>query len=252
MTLAISAAEWCYWRDGQDESLYYATMAAMGAGAVEMTPPARWPAAREAGLAILNMAGPGMQKGLNRQENHADLVPQIESLIRTAGDEGIAHVIVFSGNRDGQDDAAGRANCAKALDRLLGAAQAAGVTLVFEMLNSFDHADYQADLGRYGFELVRGLNSPNLRVLYDVYHLARMGEDVLADALENLDLIAHIHIADIPGRTLPGVDAKIDYATFVRRLHAAGYRGYWGMEFCPRTQPLSELAAAVEMFQSFI
>lgn len=252
MTLSISAAEWCYWRDGQDESLYYATLAAVGVGAVEMTPPARWPAAREAGLTLLNVAGPGMQKGLNRPEHHAELVPQIESLIAAAGAEGIAQVIVFSGNRDGQDDATGRANCAKALDRVLGAAQAAGVTLVFEMLNSLDHDDYQADRGRYGFELIRDLASPNLRVLYDVYHLARMGEDVLADAMENLDLIAHFHIADIPGRTLPGPDSRIDYRTLVSRVHAAGYRGHWGMEFCPRAQPLAELAAAVELFQSFV
>ncbi len=250
--MKISAAEWCYWRDGQDASLYYATLSAIGVDAVEMTPPDRWPAARDAGLALLNLAGPGMQKGLNCLENHAELVPQIESLIATAAGDGIGHVIVFSGNRDGQDDATGRSNCAKALDRLLGPAEAAGVTLVFEMLNSFDHADYQADRGRYGFQLVRDLGSPNLRVLYDVYHLARMGEDVLADALDNLDLVAHFHLADIPARTLPAADARIDYRALVSRVHAAGYRGYWGMEFCPRAQPLAELAAAVELFRSYV
>ncbi|MCL2423727.1 MAG: response regulator transcription factor, partial [Micrococcales bacterium] len=75
-------------------------------------------AARSAGLEIVTMTAPGMQKGLNRREHHAELVPQIQDAVAQAAAENIPFVIVFSGNRDGQDGREGLANCRLALEGL--------------------------------------------------------------------------------------------------------------------------------------
>ncbi len=231
---------------------YYRALRQMGFAGVEMVPPERWAAARAAGLSILNIIGPGMTRGLNRRENHAELLGQLKRTIQTAGRHGIPQVIVFSGNHDGQDEQSGLEAVVEGLKALAGAAEQSGVVLAFEMLNSHDHGDYQADSSAHGFEVVRRVGSPAVRVLYDMYHMHRMGEDVLETLLPNLSLVCHLHFAGAPGRGLPLPGGLPNYAQIVREVWAAGYAGYWGHEFVPAGDALKELAQALEMFEGFL
>lgn len=77
----------------------------------------------------------------------------------------------------------------------------AGVTLLVEPLNDVkDHKGYYLTSSAEGFDIIREVGSPNVRLLYDVYHQLHMGEDVLQCIRENLPLIGHIHIAGFPDR----------------------------------------------------
>ncbi len=175
-----------------------------------------------------------MQQGLNNAALHAVLIPQICATIAEARQAGIPQLITFSGNRQGCADNVGAANCITALRQLAPIAEVAGITLLFEVLNGFDHPDYQADHTAFGVEVVRGVNSPAVKLLYDAYHMFRMGEDVLADLLGNLDIIGHIHLAQSPKRTAPLPGGPLDHAAFIPKVLAAGYQGYLGLEFCPQ------------------
>jgi hydroxypyruvate isomerase len=250
--LKQSVPDWCFYKPQDNPEAYYRGLRKIGFTGVEMVDPARWPAAKAAGLQIVNLSSPGMTQGLNHPANHAALVPQIRSAITVAAREGIRDVIVFSGNREGQDDREGLAHTVAALRPLAAEAKAIGVTLAFEMLNSQDHADYQADKSWYGFEVVRQISSPAVKVLYDIYHMHRMGEDVLGTLLPNLRDVCHIHVAASPKRNRPTDDGEIDYRTIVRKVHAAGYRGFWGQEFLPAGDSLDELAKAFDLFNSFL
>ncbi|MBC8134789.1 MAG: TIM barrel protein [Fibrella sp.] len=233
--LKFSVAEWCFRQSETNTGEFYREIYGFGYRAADFVPQERWAEARAAGLEIRNLGTPGMQNGLNRLENHAQLIPAIRAAITTAKENRVPHVVVFSGNRtEGIGDEVGWENCRLALEILAKDAEAADVLLVLEMLNSFDHKDYQADSSKYGFDLVKAVGSPALSTLFDIYHLHRMGEDVLAVALENLSHIAHFHIAGSPARDYPALDGEIDYRTILREIHAAGYRGYWGIEFLPR------------------
>ncbi len=248
----LSAADWCFLRDGTDPAAYYARLAELGVDAVEMVAPERRAAARDAGLAVLNTAAPGMEQGVNRPEHHDELLPRIRDAIADAGENGIPQVIVFSGNRDGQPDEVGVRHCRDAFGALLPDAEAAGVTLIFEMLSSTDHVDYQADRSAYGFALARELDHPRFRVLYDVYHMVKMGEDPAVRIPDDLAWVAHLHAAQTPDRTAPRATGGIDYGVLVRSAAAAGYTGYWGLEFVvPEGDPLDALAGAVQLFRSF-
>ena len=247
----ISVADWCFFQKTSDPAVYYEKVREAGCVAVEMAAPERWPVARAAGLQLLNISGPGMKVGLNRTENHAPLMADMGRAIEQAAANQIRQVIFFSGNSLGQDKAEGLKNCIRATKAMAKTAEEAGVTLVFEMLNSFDHADYQADRSAYGFELVKAVNSPCVKVLYDVYHMHRMGEDVGKDILANLPLIAHIHVAGNPGRNYPGQDQKIDYRRLVGAVQRAGYQGCWGMEFLPGPRGIEELCDAVTLFEEY-
>lgn len=242
--LKFSAADWCFLKSGIDPAAYYPALRALGYEAVEFCSKERWDAARAAGLAILNLGTPGMQDGLNQRQNHERLLPEIRATIATAQENDIHQVVVFSGNRtEGVSDDIGWENCHIALTELAKDAEAAGILLVLEMLNSFDHQHYQADSSQYGLSLVKAVDSPALRILYDVYHIDRMGEDAVTIALENLPWIGHFHIAGSQTRGYPAQDGAIDYRALIREAHRAGYRGYWGVEFLTRDEDPQQLLA---------
>jgi len=248
--LNLSTPDWCFFKPGYKATEYYRSLARIGYTGVEMVDPARWQATRDAGLSILNMSGPGMTEGLNRVENHPTLLPALIAAIKEAGRNGIGQLIVFSGNRGGQDRVIGLDNCVRGISTLVPHARQHRVTLAFEMLNSFDHVDYMADSSAFGFDLVRAVASPAVKVVYDIYHMHRMGEDVIADMVANLPHIAHVHVAGAPRRDFPGAGQEIDYASIVRRIHAEGYCGSWGMEFLPVGGSLAELREAARIFDA--
>jgi hydroxypyruvate isomerase len=248
LELRLSAPDWCFYQDAPDPAAYYRKLKSLGITGVEMVEPSRWKHARAAGLAILNQSGPGMTHGLNRVANHAELLPELRTLMATAAAAKIPHVIVFSGNRQGQDDEEGERNVVSALKTLAPDAERAGVTLVFEMLCAQDHPDYQADHSSYGFAVVNAVGSPAVKVLYDLYHMSQMGEDVIHDVVAHRELIAHLHAAESPQRSVPRRDGQIRYGNIVEAIRRAGYAGYWGLEFIPRGDVMAELQEAVATF----
>jgi hydroxypyruvate isomerase len=257
MKLRFSAADWCYLKDGSDATEYYPGLKSAGVSAVEMVSVERRAAARAAGLPVIDLSGPGMVEGLNRRENHEALVPEIEAAIQAARSDGIPNLIVFSGNRFGSPDDEGIEACVEAFRLLAPVAEKAGVTLLFEMLCAMDHPGYQADSSAYGFSVVERVASPGLRVLYDIYHMYRMGENVIDDLIANLPIIGHIHVAESPLRDLPVPGGAIDYPAIVGKVMDAGYDGYWGLEFLPRSGSFGtpgsdvydEIAAAISYFR---
>jgi hydroxypyruvate isomerase len=249
-SVKISVPDWCYYPKIGPAEAYYTTLKRLGVDAVEMVAPEHHALARAAGLAIVNQSGPGMMEGLNRLENHAALLPQIRAAIRQAAADAIPLVIVFSGNRNGQPDGAGVENCRRGLEQLLPEAERHRIVLGFEMLCEANHPDYQASRSRYGFELCRRIASPWVKVLYDVYHMQRSGEDARADVTANLAHIAHLHLAESPQRSAPLADGNIPYRQIVPAIAKAGYSGYWGLEYCPQSHPLVELEQSIDMLRS--
>jgi len=250
--MQLSAVDWCLYSAHYAPADYYHALAAMGIHAVEMVAPEHQACARAAGLSILNIAGPGMAHGLNDAKNHHSLLPQISQLIFQARDAGVAQVILFSGNRAGRSDIEGAACCIDALRCLAPLAASAGVTLLFEVLNSFDHPDYQADTTAFGVRVVEWVGSPSVRLLYDIYHMYRQREDVAADLVQYMEFIGHIHLAQSPRRSAPLTGAPIDYANLISLLRTAGYRGYLGLEFLPDGDALEELRAVCRYFHPLI
>jgi len=122
-------------------------------------------------------------------------------------------------------------------------AQAAGVTLLLEPLNTkVDHPGYFLHLSSVGFDLVRAVGDPHVRLLYDIYHMQVMEGNIIHTLTSNLDLIGHVHVADVPGRHEPGT-GELNYANVFSALQRAGYEGFVGFEFAP-TATSQEAAAA--------
>lgn len=135
------------------------------------------------------------------------------------------------------------------LQELAPLAEAAGVTLVLEPLNNLvDHAGYWLKYSSVGFELIRKVNSPNIRLLFDIYHQQVTEGNIIESLVNNLDVIGHVHVADVPGRHQPGT-GELNYANIFRRLSDAGYQGYVGLEFGPTIASKDAASAALELIK---
>jgi hydroxypyruvate isomerase len=80
--------------------------------------------------------------------------------------------------------------------------------------------------------LIKDVGHPNVYVQYDVYHMQIMEGNLTQTIRANLDRIAHIQIADNPGRNEPG-SGEINFANLFKSIDAAGYRGWIGCEYKP-------------------
>ncbi|HTE21317.1 MAG TPA: TIM barrel protein [Armatimonadota bacterium] len=119
----------------------------------------------------------------------------------------------------------------------------AGVTAVLEPLNVLvDHAGYYLVTTAEGLQIVDEVGSPNVKLLFDVYHQQISEGNVLRNLIENLDRIGHVHIADNPGRMEPGT-GELNYGVIFRKLDEAGYGGYVGLEYRPSGDPAASLRA---------
>jgi len=116
-------------------------------------------------------------------------------------------------------------------------AEKAGITLALEPLNALvNHKGYYLSSSAEGFDIIKEVNSPNVKLLYDVYHQQITEGNLIQNITSNLNLIGHLHIADVPGRYEPGT-GEINYANVLKAIDYAGYKGCIGMEFSPSLQP---------------
>ncbi len=228
-----------------------ATAAELGIESVELVQPSDAPTLARHGLTCAMTAHPeaaedALRVGWNKRAHHGALVAAYEPQIRATAAAGWTTLIVFSGNRDGQDDAEGLEQMAEGIERILPLAEAEGVTLCVELFNSkVDHPDYMGDSTDWGLALVERIGSERFKILYDIYHMQIMEGDVIRTVTDHLDAFAHFHTAGVPGRHEIDETQELFYPAIVRALDAAGYAGFVGQEFLPTGDPRAALADAV-------
>ena len=243
-----SLAWWCFGRHATPEQLI-AEAKRIGYAGVEMCPEELWPQVREGGLKIITMGGHhSLTDGLNKRENHDRIEAEINRNLEKAAQWQIPALIVFSGNRNSLDDERGKEITAEGLQRVAKAAEDAGVTLVLELLNSkVDHADYQCDRTAWGVEVCKAVNSPRVKLLYDIYHMQIMEGDVIRTLRDNIAFIGHFHTAGNPGRNDLDETQELYYPAIMRAIAATEYDGYVGQEFSPRGEPFAALEHAFKV-----
>jgi hydroxypyruvate isomerase len=186
--------------------------------------------------------------GLNRTEHHAEILEEHKRLLPRVAEAGIPNMIVFSGNRKGQDDATGIQNCILGLRRLAPLAEKAGVTLCLEYLNSkVDHKDYAFDRMHYGVEVCKGVGSPRVKLLYDIYHAQIMEGDVIRTIRDHIAHIGHFHTGGVPGRQDIDDTQELNYPAICRAILATGFDGFVAHEYVPKQDPIGTLARAVKL-----
>ena len=122
----------------------------------------------------------------------------------------------------------------------------AGVTLVMEPLNTLvDHKGYWLEHSKTGIELLRKIGSPNIRLLFDIYHQQVTEGNIIQRLTQDIDAVGHIHVADVPGRHQPGT-GELNYGNIFKALKTTGYDKFVGLEYEPT---IDSKAAASQTLQ---
>ncbi len=244
-----------------------ATAKSLGCESVELVPPELWPTLRKHGLqcalAPNGMPDPPFHKGVNNPRYHEEVIGRTKHAIDQAADFGIPNVIAFTGLkwRDSEDPKSGEiplpegfAHSVKALAELGSYAAKKNVTVCLEQLNCRDHTHpmkghpgYQGDNLDYCADIVKHVNSAQVKLLFDIYHVEIMNGDVIRRLRQYHEIIGHVHTAGNPGRGELDDRQEINYPAVMRTLLELDYRGYVGHEFIPVRDPLVGLAQAVSL-----
>lgn len=175
-----------------------------------------------------------------------EMVTAVRETIAATAKLGKPALIVASGFRvEGMSEQEHFDNAVAALRAAADAAEEAGVMLLLEPLNTRLFATMYLVSTTLGLDLVEAVGSPNLRLLYDVWHSAVMGEDMRTVLTGRIDLVAHVQVADMPDRNEPGTGA-VAWKEVTQTLRDLGYTGAIGLEYFPTLPMVQSLAASQE------
>lgn len=264
-----SIVHWCFNTAGERWNIERTCAVArdLGCVSVEIVPPEDWPTLRKYGLmcaiAPNGMPGAPFMRGFNNPKFHEEVIDRTKKAIDACAEAHFPSVIAFSGYkwRNPDDPTSGEIsrqegadNCVRGLREVVRHAEKRGVTICMEHLNTRDashpmkgHPGYQGDDLDWMADIIRRVNSPRMKLLFDVYHVQIMHGDILRRIEQNRAIIGHVHTAGNPGRAELDERQEIQYPAVMRKLVEIGYTGYVGQEFIPTRNPLEGLRQAVRV-----
>ena len=244
-----SVCSWCY----PDLSLDKLCLLAKDIGLVgiDLIGPEGWPTLKKYGLisTMCNGAELSLTEGFNDKKNHGQLIENYTKQIELVAAAGYTNLICFSGNRNGMDDETGLQNCVAGLEQILPLAEKKGVIIQMELFNStVDHPDYMCDNTAWGIELCKRLDSPNFKLLYDIYHMQIEEGDIIRTIREHHRYFGHYHTAGVPGRNEIEENQELFYPAIMKAIVETGYKGFVAQEFIPtRKDPTLSLRKAIAL-----
>jgi hydroxypyruvate isomerase len=243
-----SVCRWCYPDISVDKLCEYG--AHIGLSGVDLLQPEEYEIPRRYGLVCTMGLIPGVEipEGFNRVENHARLEEGLRKYMPVAAKAGMKRIITVSGNRKGMDDETGLKNTIIGLNRVKKICEDNGIILGMELLNSKrNHPDYMCDHTKWGVRAVSEVNSPNVKLVYDIYHMQIMEGDLVATIQENIQWITHFHTGGVPGRHELNDTQEVQWDCVMRGIVATGFDGYVAHEFLPTQDPYLSLRQAVDL-----
>ena len=227
---------------------------AIGFVAVDLLYADEWAVVNDSGLKV-SMGYPARRDdfitmGFNDPANHATLLKELETTIPLAKQAGVTNVITMFGNRKpGIDDSQAIDNCVAGLSKIAPLAAEHGITLCVELLNSkVDHHGYQGDHTAFGVAVMKGIGSPNVKLLYDIYHMQIMEGDVIRTIRDNIQWIGHFHTGGVPGRHEIDGTQELNYHAIAQAIADLNFQGYIAHEFMPaQADPFASFAEAFKL-----
>ena len=262
-----SVVHWCWGTVGWKETDTAKAAKDLGCKSVEIIGPEHWPMLKKHGLTCAiapnGVEGPPFMRGFNNLDYHEMVIKATRETIDACAKHGVKNVIAFNGYkwRKAEDPKSGAIsreqgarNCVKGFKKIIGYAEKKGVNICLEHLNTRDdshpmkgHPGYQGDKLDYVAEIIRAVGSPNMKLLFDIYHVQIMDGDLIRRIEETKDIIGHVHTAGNPGRAELDANQEINYPAVMRKLLKIDYHGFVGQEFIPPGDRMKGLIKAVEL-----
>ena len=212
------------------------TAAELGFEGFDLTGQQDWPILKKYNLRptlIGGNIGATFEDGLIRKELHDKFEAGFRASIDQCVEIGCPNLIGIPGQRRGMSYEEGADNCVAILNRVKSYAEDKGVTLCIEITNLRDRPDQIFNRLAWGFDVVKRVNSPRVKVLFDIYHAQITDGDVTHHLRENFALINHFHTAGVPGRNEIDATQELNYRFIATAIADLGYTGYIAHEFRP-------------------
>ena len=186
----------------------------------------------------------GVKAGFADPAGATEFMAQVTAQMKAAKELESPQINLKSGNRiDSLSRSVQHAASIENLKRAADLAAATQVQIVVEPIDPLENPNMYLTSVSEAFEIIRAVDSPQVRVLYDFYHEQRAYGNLIEKLEQNIDLVGLVHIADVPGRHEPGT-GEIDYANIYRKLGQLKYNKFITMEFYPTQDPVAILRKA--------
>ena len=161
---------------------------------------------------------------------------------------GVKRAITQVGNDTGAPREAQHAAIVETLTAAKPILEHYGVTVMPEPLNiKVNHPGYYLSTASEAFDIVREVDSPFVKIVYDIYHQQVTEGDIIPTVTNNLNLIAHLHSAGHPGRH-DLWEGELNYKYIFDAIDKAGYTGACGLEYSPLGDPVESLRRAMSLY----
>jgi hydroxypyruvate isomerase len=210
-------------------------------------------ACEEHGIAINDFAFHAWEGSIGgcpvRSEDHGRFFEQIAKMCDFAKAVGCSKGIILSGI---VDDSLSRdqmkENMVAAFSKAADIAAESGITLLIEALNTHvDHGGYYLDTTAEAAEVARAVGKPNIKILFDVYHMQIMHGNLIATIEQNIDVIGHFHAAGVPGRA-ELFDTEVNYPAIMKKIGELEYDGCFGLEYFPQMADHTESLKKIKQY----
>lgn len=193
------------------------------------------------------LAEPSLTDPAHRDAAVASLTEDVAAAARVGAH---AVIVTVGPDYDRLDDATMHESVVAGLREVAPVAEDAGVELLVEPLNvAVDHPGYYLVSSREGFDVVAAVDSPNVSLLFDLYHQQISEGNLLATVTANIEHVGHFHAADVPGRHEPGT-GELHYENIVTTIAETGFDGYLTMELSPTVAPEAAFEDVVGWFDA--
>ena len=217
---------------------------AMGLPAIEGIDSKYYPQVKELGLDVSLVSSHSFRSGMCDRAYHPECIRILRDRIELASSHGFNNVITFTGFLpEGVKPEQATRNCIEGWKKVVGFAEEKRINLCLEHLNTRDdthpmkgHPGYFGDDVDHCIDMIRAVDSPRMKLLFDVYHVQIMNGDVIRRIQTYHKHIGHYHTAGVPGRGELDEDQEVNYPAVMRAIAATGYQGYVAQEFIPTWQ----------------
>lgn len=194
----------------------------------------------------------GIHSSLCDPAQRDELLKEIGAKLPVLAELECSRLILLTGNQvPGLSHEKMHANCVEGLKRAADVTAAQNVEILLENIDPEENPKYFLTSVAEGFQIIREVNNPHVRFLYDFFHEQVAEGNLIAKLEKNIDLTYLIHIADVPGRHEPGT-GEINYASIFRKLGALNYSHYVAMEFIPTGDVVTSLRTAREFAEKYM
>jgi hydroxypyruvate isomerase len=231
--------------------------ARLGVYGFDMIPPEDWPTLRRHGLEplLVGTGGVDFENGIVHPQVHDQIETSIRPYIDMCADEGVRTIITIGGQRRGMSYDDGADNAVAFLNRIKGQLEERGVTIAIENMNNrltdprFGREDQIFGHWDWGIGVCERVDSPNVKLVCDLYHLQIMDGDLARYIRDTSRWIAHFHVAGVPTRNEIDYTQEINYRYIAEVIADLDYGGFVSHEWrpAPGRDPLRSIAEAIDI-----